>query len=145
MCAREVCRLEMADALSHRRTKFCASAISMQCRSHFDEAFQRNTNYGFALQRFLYYQHTNHALDELAMQYINGKQTVVFVCNEITPSNSPIKGYVRTKVRQLVGKNEKFMSQLKGVPIVAQIVSLLEATINAQKCESKMSYRSVRP
>lgn len=71
---------------------------------YFDAAIERYTKYGYALQRFLYRRQTNQALEAIATQYIGGEETVVFVGDKMLPSNSPAKGYIRTKNRLLIKK-----------------------------------------
>lgn len=71
---------------------------------YFHDAIIAYTQYEYALQDFLQYSATNKFLDKLATKLINGKQTFVFVGNAFLPANSPVKGYLRTKIKDLFAK-----------------------------------------
>lgn len=68
----------------------------------FNRAIAAYTVYEYALQNFLQYIDTNRAIARMARQLIDGKRKTFFIIGDkFTASNSPIRGYVRTKVRAL--------------------------------------------
>ncbi|XP_031636067.1 uncharacterized protein LOC116348961 [Contarinia nasturtii] len=71
---------------------------------HFEEKFTAYTQYEYALQAFLQYIDTNRALDAYATKLIDGKQTFIFVGDRFIAADSPARGYIRSKVRDLFEK-----------------------------------------
>lgn len=70
----------------------------------FNGAIDAYTQPKYALQDLHQYIGTQRALSKIVNKVIivNGERTFVFIGDQFTPANSPAKGYIRTKVRELV-------------------------------------------
>lgn len=77
-------------------------AYAQHILRHFNRAINAYTQYKYALQDFLQYMGTQRALTSITAQLIDKKQTFVFCGDKFTAANSPVKGYIRTKVRELI-------------------------------------------
>lgn len=69
---------------------------------YFNRAIGAYTQYKYALQDFLQYVGTQRAISSIVRQLVGRKQTFIFFGDKFTAANSPVKGYLRTKVRALV-------------------------------------------
>lgn len=73
----------------------------------FNRAIGAYTQSKYALQDFLQYVGTQRAISAIVRQLIGGKRTFVFIGDKFIAGNAPVKGYIRTKVRELVREMER--------------------------------------